>query len=159
MELVKVKFSDIKPYKNNPRYNDEAIGVIEDSIERVGYITPIIIDENGEILAGHSRYRALFNLGLDDEVECVVVRGLSEEQKKKFRLLDNKTAEIADWDLDKLVVELDGLDFDYADYFAKELEKMADGFLEEKEKKEKIVVCPRCGKVVVGLVNLEEYED
>lgn len=159
MELVKIRFEDLKPYENNPRYNDEAIGVVEDSIEMVGYITPIIVDEDNRILAGHTRYRALFNLALDDEVECIVVRGLSDEQKRKFRLLDNKTAEIANWDLKKLEEELDGLDFDYADYFAKEIEKMADNVLKVEEKTEKVIVCPRCGKLIVGLVDLENYDE
>lgn len=156
MELVKLKIEDLKPYKNNPRYNEEAVEAVEESIEQVEYITPIVVDENYEILAGHTRHKALFNLGVD-EVECIVVRGLTEEQKRKFRLLDNKTAEIAEWDLEKLQQELDGLDFGDFDFFSKEIEKMADKMIDDhKEKKEKIVVCPRCGKVVVGLVDIEE---
>lgn len=156
MELVKLKIGDLKPYKNNPRYNEEAVEAVEESIEQVEYITPIVVDENYEILAGHTRHKALFNLGVD-EVECIVVRGLTEEQKRKFRLLDNKTAEIAEWDLEKLQQELDGLDFGDFDFFSKEIEKMADKMIDDhKEKKEKIVVCPRCGKVVVGLVDIEE---
>jgi ParB-like chromosome segregation protein Spo0J len=156
MELVKLKIEDLKPYKNNPRYNEEAVEAVEESIEQVEYITPIVVDENYEILAGHTRHKALFNLGVD-EVECIVVRGLTEEQKRKFRLLDNKTAEIAEWDLEKLQQELDGLDFGDFDFFSKEIEKMADKMIDDhKEKKEKVVVCPRCGKVVVGLVDIEE---
>lgn len=156
MELVKLKIEDLKPYKNNPRYNEEAVEAVEESIEQVEYITPIVVDENYEILAGHTRHKALFNLGVD-EAECIVVRGLTEEQKRKFRLLDNKTAEIAEWDLEKLQQELDGLDFGDFDFFSKEIEKMADKMIDDhKEKKEKIVVCPRCGKVVVGLVDIEE---
>lgn len=158
MELIKLPIADLKPYKNNPRYNDEAVDAVEASIEQVGYIAPIVVDENYEILAGHTRHRALFNLGYD-EVDCIVVRGLTDEQKRKFRLLDNKTAEIAEWDLDKLQAELDGLDFGDFDFFSKEIEKMADKMMaDHKEPKEKVVVCPRCGKVVVGLVNMEDYD-
>lgn len=75
-----------------------------------GYIAPIIVDENGVILAGHTRYKALLKLGRE-VVECIVKDGLTEEQKKKYRLLDNKTNELAEWDLDLLAFELDGLDF------------------------------------------------
>lgn len=158
MELVKVDIRSIKPYANNPRYNDEAIFPLEESIEQVGYITPIIVDENYEILAGHTRFKALDNLG-EDEVEVVVVPGLTDEQKKKFRLLDNKTAEIADWDMDKLLSELEDLDFGDFDFWSKELEKMADKTIAEHESsEEKIVICPRCGKVVVGLIDASEYD-
>lgn len=157
MELVKLRLEQLKPYKNNPRYNDDAVEAVEESIEQVEYIAPIVVDENYEILAGHTRHKALYNLGRE-EVECIVVRGLTEEQKKKFRLLDNKTAEIAEWDLEKLISELDGLDFGNFDFFSKEIEMMADKEIaDHKQPEEKIIICPRCGKVVVGLVNMEEY--
>ena len=91
MKLVKVNINKLKPYANNPRYNDEAVDAVEESIEQVGYITPIVVDENYEILAGHTRWRSLNNLG-EDEIEVIVVEGLTDEQKRKFRLLDNKIA-------------------------------------------------------------------
>ena len=159
MELVTLRLDQLKPYKNNPRYNDEAVDAVEESIEQTEYITPIVVDENYEILAGHTRHKALYNLGYD-EVECIVVRGLTDEQKRKFRLLDNKTAEIAEWDLEKLMDELDGLDFGDFDFFSKEIEKMADKKVaEHKTKEQEIVICPRCGKVVVGLVDMDELEE
>ena len=158
MELVKLKIADLKPYKNNPRYNDEAVDAVEESIRQAGYIAPIIVDENNEILAGHTRAKALYRMG-ETEVDCIVVTGLTEEQKRKFRLLDNKTAEIAEWDLEKLMVELENLDFGNFDFFSKEIEKMADAAVKgHKEQKEKMVVCPRCGKVIVGGVHVEDYE-
>lgn len=83
---------------------------VVESIKQCGYIAPIIIDEDGVILAGHTRYKALVKMGRI-EVECIVKEGLTEEQKQKYRLLDNKTNELADWDLDLLTEELDGLDF------------------------------------------------
>jgi len=159
MELVNIRIDELKPYQNNPRYNDDAVMAVEESIEQIGYITPIVVDENKQILCGHTRWKSLDNLA-HDEVECIMVRGLTEEQKRKFRLLDNKTAEIASWDLDKLQMELDGLDFGDFDFFSKEIEKMADKTIaEHPDPKEKVVICPRCGKVVVGLVDMEEYED
>ena len=81
-----------------------------ESINQCGYIAPIIIDEDGVILAGHTRYKALQKLG-KTEVECIVKEGLTEEQKKKYRLLDNKTNELADWDMQLLAEELADLDF------------------------------------------------
>lgn len=159
MELVKVSIDKLKPYGNNPRYNDEAVDPLEESIEQVGYVSPIVVDENYEILAGHTRWRALNNLGYD-EVEVIVVPGLTDEQKRKFRLLDNKTAEIAEWDLDKLLKELEDLDFGDFDFWSKELEKMADKTIaDHKQPEEKVVICPRCGKVVVGLINMDDYEE
>ena len=159
MELVKLRLDQLRPYKNNPRYNDEAVEAVEESIEQTGYIAPIVVDEDMEILAGHTRHRALYNLGYE-EVDCIIVRGLTSQQKRKFRLLDNKTAEIAEWDLEKLMEELEGLDFGNFDFFSKEIEKMADKTIaDHKTKEQEIVICPRCGKVVVGLVDMDELEE
>ena len=158
MELVKVSIDQLKPYKNNPRYNDDAVEPVEESIRQVGYISPIIVDEDFCILAGHTRWKSLNELATE-EIEVIVVNGLTDEQKRKFRLLDNKTAEIAEWDLEKLQEELDGLDFGDFDFWSKELEQMADEMIaEHQSSKDKVVICPRCGKVVVGLIDMEEYE-
>lgn len=113
-EYVKMHLCDLIPYANNPRKNDEAAKYVEESINQVGYITPIIIDENNVVLAGHTRLKAILakNGGaLSDIVEVLQVSGLSDEQKRKFRLLDNKTNEFSDWDFEALNQELDGLDF------------------------------------------------
>lgn len=114
MELITLKLKDLHPYENNPRKNDMAVDAVAKSIEQCGYVAPIIVDENHVILAGHTRYKALKKLGRD-EAQVVVRDGLSEEQKKKYRLLDNKTGELAEWDIDKLAEELEGLDFDDLD--------------------------------------------
>lgn len=110
MQLKKIELSKIKPYEKNARKNDEAVEYVIKSIKQCEYIAPIILDENNVILAGHTRYKALKKLGYT-EAECVVKEGLSEEQKKKYRLLDNKTAEFAEWDFDLLKDELADLDF------------------------------------------------
>lgn len=110
MELKLLPISDIYPYENNPRRNDAAVEAVAESIRQCGYIAPIIIDENNVILAGHTRYKALKLLG-KEQAEVIIKAGLSEEQKRKYRLLDNKTAEIAEWDFERLVAELDDLDF------------------------------------------------
>lgn len=110
LALVKRQLADIHPYEKNARKNDAAVDAVVESIRQCGYIAPIIVDEDGVILAGHTRYKALTKLG-KTEVECIVREGLTEEQKKKYRLLDNKTNELADWDLEMLAEELADLDF------------------------------------------------
>lgn len=111
MELVTLKIDDIIPYERNARKNDQAVAAVAESIRQCEYIAPIIVDENHVILAGHTRWKALKKLG-QTEAESVVKSGLTDEQKRKYRLLDNKTAELAEWDFDLLADELDGLDFD-----------------------------------------------
>jgi site-specific DNA-methyltransferase (adenine-specific) len=109
-EQITLKINEIKPYEKNARKNDEAVPVVMESIKQCEYIAPIIIDEHNIILAGHTRFKALKRLKYK-EIEVLRVYGLTEEQKRKYRLLDNKTNEIAQWDFDLLPDELDGLDF------------------------------------------------
>lgn len=116
MKLERLKLSGITPYENNPRKNDDAVNAVAESIRQCSYITPIIVDEDHVIIAGHTRYKALIALG-EDSAECLICDSLSEEQKKKYRFLDNKTGEKATWDLMKLEVELEGLDLEGFDFF------------------------------------------
>lgn len=115
MELKTVKLADIHPYPNNPRKNSSAVDAVAESIRQCGYVAPIIVDEDYVILAGHTRYKALKKLKCK-EAEIIVRSGLNEEQKKKYRILDNKTNELADWDIDLLEAELEGLDFEGFDF-------------------------------------------
>ncbi len=110
MEIIKMPIGDIKPYPNNPRRNDDAVAAVAESIKQCGYCAPIVVDEDGVVLAGHTRLKALKKLGRT-EAEVCVKTGMTEEQKKKYRLLDNKTNELATWDFDALAEELDNLDF------------------------------------------------
>lgn len=155
MEIKKIKLADIKPYENNARINDDAVDYVVKSIEQCEYVAPIILDENNVILAGHTRYKALKKLGYD-EAECVIKQGLSDEQKRKYRLLDNKTTEFADWDFDVLQNELDGLDFDDLDidWGLPDLElnetsdyipEQEDVDIDKYESNRKEVECPSCG--------------
>ena len=116
MKLENLKLSEIIPYENNPRKNDDAVNAVAESIKQCTYITPIVVDEEKVILAGHTRYKALKALGYE-EVACLICEGLTEEQKKKYRYLDNKTSEKATWDLMKLEVELEGMDLEGFDFF------------------------------------------
>ncbi len=103
-----------QPYDKNPRLNDDAVEVVAKSIREFGFRQPIVVDENGVVIIGHTRLKAAKALGLS-EVPVHVARGLSPEQVKALRIADNKTAEIAEWNLELLPIELaelQGMDFD-----------------------------------------------
>ena len=88
---------------------------VAESIRQCGYCAPIIVDENMVILAGHTRWKALTKLKWK-EAPVIILEGKTEEQKAKYRLLDNKTSEFASWDDELLKSELEGLDFDGFDF-------------------------------------------
>ena len=92
-----VKIDAIRPYEKNPRDNAEAIPKVAESIKEFGFLSPIIVDGEDVILAGHTRFAAAKELGLT-EIPVLYARGLNEGQAKAFRLADNKTAEFAKWD-------------------------------------------------------------
>jgi site-specific DNA-methyltransferase (adenine-specific) len=117
MEIVNRKVSELIPYDRNPRKNDEAVKHVKASIEQFGFKVPIVIDADGVIVAGHTRLKAAKELGWA-EVPCIVADDLTPEQVKAFRLADNKTAEMAEWDDKLLQVELLDLveNFDMADF-------------------------------------------
>lgn len=129
-EFVKLSVNDIHPYPNNPRINDEAVAYVVESMNQTGNLDPIEVDENNVILSGHTRLLALEQLGVT-ETECVRYTGLTEEQKRKYRLLANKTAEVSTWDEELLNMELGDLDFGGFDFgFSLDLD---DLFEDEKE--------------------------
>ena len=115
MEIVYKKIGEIKPYKRNPRNNDNAVDAVAKSISEFGFKVPIVIDKDGEIVAGHTRYKASKKLGLK-EVPCIVADDLNEDQIKAFRLADNKTNELATWDDELLALELADIKLDMADF-------------------------------------------
>ena len=107
-QIKMVKIEDLKPYENNPRFNDEAVAGVVKSIKEFGFQNPMIIDENNTIICGHTRYKASLELGLT-EVPCIIADDLTEEQIKAFRLVDNKVAEKATWNDDLLEIELNDI--------------------------------------------------
>ena len=120
MDIIEVNLSDLKPYENNPRNNDDAVAAVAKSIEEFGFKVPIIIDSENVIVAGHTRLKAAMLLKLD-KVPCIIADDLTEEQIKAFRLADNKVAELASWDFSELEKELDELkdmelDFDMSEF-------------------------------------------
>jgi ParB-like chromosome segregation protein Spo0J len=98
----------IRPYEHNPRLNDQAVDAVADSIREFGFRQPIVVDADGVIIAGHTRYKAARLLGLD-EVPVHVAAGLSPEQVRAYRLADNTTGEQAEWDFELLPIELSEL--------------------------------------------------
>ena len=108
MNIQMLKLSDIKPYENNPRKNNEAVKYVAQSIKEFGFKVPIVIDKDNVIIAGHTRYKAAKRLKIK-EVPTIIVDDLTDEQVKAFRLADNKVAEKAEWDFDLLPFELDDI--------------------------------------------------
>lgn len=108
----------IKPYPYNARDNAKAIAAVAKSIENFGFLIPVVIDDDGVLAAGHTRVEAAKLLGMD-EVLALKASHLTTEQIDAFRLVDNKVAEIADWNTDLLGPELARLSdfgFDFTDY-------------------------------------------
>ena len=116
MEIINKSINELKPYEKNPRINDDAVEYVAKSIKEFGFKVPIIIDKNNVIVAGHTRYKASLELGLE-EVPCIIADDLNEEQIKAFRLADNKVSEKAQWDYELLDEELnDILNIDMEDF-------------------------------------------
>ena len=109
MEIENINVGELIPYDNNPRLNDGAVDGVAASIKEFGFKIPIVIDQNNVIVCGHTRLKAALKLGLES-VPCIRADDLSDEQIKAFRLADNKVSEAAEWDLDKLSVELAEID-------------------------------------------------
>lgn len=108
MEIYEKRLDEIRPYERNPRKNEQAVEAVANSIREFGFKVPIVIDRDGTIVAGHTRYKAAQRLGLK-AVPCIVADDLTPEQVKAFRLADNKTGELAEWDFPLLEKELEGL--------------------------------------------------
>ena len=109
------KLADIKPYQKNPRKNDKAVTAVANSIREYGFQSPIIVDRDGVIIAGHTRYKAAKRLRLST-VPVIVAAELTPEQAKELRIADNSTSEVAEWDLPVLSAELAQLTFDPAKF-------------------------------------------
>ena len=111
MQIIDKKLTELKEYEKNPRRNEQAVDAVAASIREFGFKVPIIIDRDGVIVAGHTRLKAARKLGLDT-VPCIIADDLSPEQIQAFRLADNKTAELAEWDPELLLQELGALTID-----------------------------------------------
>ena len=112
MEIIERRINELHPYKNNPRKNDGAVDAVMESIKEFGFKVPIVIDKNNEIVAGHTRYKAAKKLGIKS-VPCIIADDLTDEQITAYRLVDNKTQELSNWDFAKLIAELRELTEDF----------------------------------------------
>jgi len=139
LKIIDKKIEDLVPYENNPRKNDAAVESVVRSIEEFGFKVPIVIDKDNVIVAGHTRLKAAKKLGLS-KVPCLVADDLTEDQIKAFRLVDNKTAEYAEWDFEKLEIELEALagSFDMATFDFKLDKKAIDDNFNLEEALEEI---------------------
>src|SRR5205807_8860050 len=97
MHVEERPISSIRPYENNPRHNDAAVGAVAASIQQFGFRQPIVVDEDGVIIVGHTRYKAAVQLGLE-AVPVHVAVGLTPAQAKAYRIADNQAATLSHWD-------------------------------------------------------------
>ena len=114
-KITQKDIDELKPYENNPRNNDKAVKSVAKSIEHFGFKVPIVIDKNNVIVCGHTRFKASKKLNLK-YVPCIIADDLTDEQIKAFRIADNKTNELAEWNFSKLDEELKSIDFDFSDF-------------------------------------------
>lgn len=155
MDILELKIEELVPYENNPRINDQAVDKVAASIREFGFKVPIVIDKDNVIVAGHTRLEAAKLLGLES-VPCIKADDLTDDQVREFRIIDNKTQELADWDLDIMRAELEsitGIDMSEFGFMIEEIEDQKKKDAEKKEKEDakkavKEICCPRCGRVV-----------
>ena len=142
MKLRKVRIDEIREYENNPRNNDKAIEPVMNSIKKFGYVSPIIVDEDGVILAGHTRIQALRRMGAE-ETEVIVISGLTDEERRSYRIADNRTREFSRWDGNLLQVEMREINADdWAQFGFKDTEV-------RRLKPDDMCRCPKCGQTFV----------
>ncbi len=135
MQITTMKIADIRPYDKNPRINDGAVEAVANSIREFGWRSPIVVDRDFVIVCGHTRYKAAQSLGLE-EVPVHVADNLTPEQIRAYRIADNKTAEIAEWNYELLpleIKELQNVDFDLSllGFDTDELDKLLNGEMED----------------------------
>lgn len=109
VKVVMRKLEDLRPYAGNPRQNDNAVAAVAESIRQFGWQQPIVVDKDDIIVVGHTRFKAAQRLGLKT-VPVIKAENLTEEEARAYRLADNRLAELAQWDFEKLGEELDKLD-------------------------------------------------
>ena len=108
MKIVNVPVDEITPYENNPRINEGAVEQLARIIEQLGFRNPAVLNKDKVVIEGHTRLLAVKKLGWET-MPCIIATDLTPEQEQALRIADNKIAEIAEWDDDKLKVELAAL--------------------------------------------------
>lgn len=135
MDVKLMKTDEVAPYAGNPRINDQAVDAVAASLREFGFRQPIVVDSGGVIIVGHTRWKAAKKLGLA-KVPVHVAKDLTAEQIKAYRIADNQTASIAEWDYELLPIELKDLqtvdyDLDLLGFDAEKLALLLDGDLAE----------------------------
>jgi len=154
-ELQSVEIAKIKPYKNNAKiHGKNQLKKLQESISEFGFLTPCLIDQEYNLIAGHGRVEAAKALGMK-EVPCVFVENLTEEQRKAYILADNKLSELAEWDLEILNKELAelseaGMDislvgFELNNEITQELNEGVEITIESLGDENFKYECPECG--------------
>lgn len=147
MNIEQREIAAIKPYERNPRNNDNAVKAVAKSIKQFGFKQPIVIDKEGWIIAGHTRYKAAKELGLE-EVPVILADDLTPEQVRAYRLIDNKTGELSSWDLETLKFELENItNIDMEEFGFIEIQDISDMFdesLKEDIKEKEFLVIITC---------------
>lgn len=121
--VEQVALSELRPYENNPRLNDGAVASLVESIREFGFRVPLVITPDREIVCGHTRWKAAQKLRMQT-VPCHVAVDLTPEKIRAYRLVDNRTAELAEWDDDRLLQELLAVEPTFSkidEWFAQEL--------------------------------------
>ena len=157
LEIIYKNIKDLKPYLKNARKNDKAVKYVAKSIEEFGFKVPVIIDKDGVIVCGHTRYKASKKLGYN-EIPCIIADDLTEEQIKAFRLADNKVSEKADWDFDLLSDEInDIIDINMED-FGFEFIDYEKNKIDTQKKVESILNLQKANFKGVGEYDIPELE-
>lgn len=139
-DVQEVTLTKLVPYARNAKlHSEEQIREIADSIKEFGFINPILIDKDFNVIAGHGRIEAAKKLKLE-AVPCVFIEGLTEEQRRAFILADNKLFELGDWNDINLKTEVEDVSFDFTAF------SVDGGGTEVDEPRE--IACPRCGHKV-----------
>jgi hypothetical protein len=126
-EIVLIPFEKLKPYEKNPRINDSAVARVAQSISAHGFNSPLLVNGEGVIIAGHTRYLAASSLGMKS-VPCIIVNIKTE---RAYRIADNRTAEYSTWDFELLTDEIEalheaGLDIELTGFDTEELKRLSD---------------------------------
>ena len=130
MKIELRPLAEIKPYEKNPRDNDAAVDAVAQSIRQFGFRQPIVVDGEGVIVCGHTRWKAAQKLGLE-KAPVHVARDLTPEQIRAYRIADNKTNELATWDMELLPLEIAelrdaGIDWSLLGFDADDLAQLFD---------------------------------
>lgn len=112
-QIVMKKIDEIKPYVRNPRKNEKTVDLLVKIIPQVGFNVPLVIDKNGVIVKGHSRFKAAIKLGMK-ELPCIITEA-DEEAIRLDRIADNRVSEFSEWLSEGLAHELDMITLDIGD--------------------------------------------